>query len=125
MNTQIILLLALIMSICELIGQSCLKYLNKNPSKYHYYFMAVLFYSIICYLLLESYKYKSMGLMNIIWSGISILIVITVGITFFGETISFSDKIGVFFVLLGLFFILYDDNTQIENMKSNIINNII
>ncbi len=124
MNTQIIILLATCMAICELFGQSCLKYLNKNPDKKHYYFLAILFYSIICYLLLESYKYKSMGLMNIIWSGISILIVISVGILYFGETITFSDKLGVFFVLIGLFLIIYDNNKQIENMRDNLISKI-
>lgn len=108
-NNTLLLLIILFISICELMGQSCLKYLySTNGDKPQYYVFAVVFYSIICYLLLESYKYKGMGIVNVIWSGLSILVILSSGMIFFGEKITTMDKIGVIFVVIGIFLILYE-----------------
>jgi multidrug transporter EmrE-like cation transporter len=108
MEGQYLLGIILLISICELFGQSCLKYFNKNQEKTHYYFLAVLFYSIVCYLLVQSYKYKGMGIINVLWSGISILVILSSSMVFFGEEITTMDKIGVVLVVLGIFLISYE-----------------
>lgn len=105
--TTLLIIICLI-SLCELFGQSCIKYFNLNKNKYHYYFIAILFYSFVCYLLLLSYKFKGMGIINVLWSGISILVILSSSILFFGETITTMDKIGVIFIILGMFFISYE-----------------
>jgi multidrug transporter EmrE-like cation transporter len=107
-NNTFLLLIILLISICELFGQSCLKYFFSNGNKPQYYIYAFLFYSIICFLLLQSYKYKGMGMVNVIWSGLSILVVLSTGVTFFGEKITNMDKIGILFVIFGIFLILYE-----------------
>ncbi len=103
-----VLLIVFLISLCELFGQSCLKYMNVNKNKYHYYFLAILFYSFVCYLLLLSYKFKGMGIVNVLWSGISVLVILSSSMIFFGETITTMDKIGVLFIILGIFFISYE-----------------
>ncbi len=55
-----------------------------------------------------SYKYKGMGIVNVLWSGISVLTVISTGIIFFNEKITKLDWIGIIFIILGIFFILYE-----------------
>lgn len=108
-----LLVIVLLISICELLGQSCLKYLHNNGNKQHFYIFAVLFYSIVCYLLLQSYKYKGMGIINVIWSGLSILVILSSSIAFFGEKITTMDKIGIFFVIVGVFLILFEGTHEI------------
>jgi len=103
-----VLIIVCLISLCELLGQSCLKYLDVNKSKYHYYFIAVIFYSFVCYLLLLSYKFKGMGIINVLWSGISVLVILSSSMLFFGEKITTMDKIGVVFIILGMFFISYE-----------------
>ncbi len=107
-NNSFLLLIILLISVCELFGQSCLKYFYSNDNKPQYYIYAILFYSVICFLLLQSYKYKGMGMVNVIWSGLSILIVLSSGVVFFEEKITTMDKIGVLFVIFGIFLILYE-----------------
>jgi multidrug transporter EmrE-like cation transporter len=106
--TATLLMIILSISISECLGQSCLKTLFDDPKQYHLYFAAVLFYSIVCYLLVLSYTYKGMGLVNVLWSGLSILIILSTGALFFNETISRLDIIGVFFVILGMICILWE-----------------
>ncbi len=118
MNDYIILLVIIFfISICELVGQSCLKYFHINNDKPRYYFIATLFYAIVCYLLFLSYRYKGMGIINVLWSGISILVILSASMLFFGEKITVLDKIGVVFILIGIFCVLYEGSHEIENFR--------
>ena len=111
MNRYIILLLLILsISICEMIGQSCLKYYKKNDTKSHFCLYAIVFYIVVCYLLLKTYDYEGMGLVNVLWSGISILVILFAGYMFFDETVTWMDKLGVVFVILGIGFISYENN---------------
>lgn len=109
MFSYFLLLLIVLISICELIGQSCLKYLHINSEEYHYFLYAVIFYGFVCFLLLQSYKYKGMGIINVLWSGISILVIIFASVMMFNEQITLYDKIGILFVIIGMFLILFED----------------
>ena len=89
-----------------------------------YFFIGVIFYTVVCYLLVQSYKYKGMGIVNVLWSGLSILIILSIGNIFFNEEITTYDKIGIFFVIIGIFFITYEGShpsieTFITKVKSN------
>jgi multidrug transporter EmrE-like cation transporter len=108
-NPRIVLLgLILLISFSECLGQSCLKTYYNNPTKDYLYFLAVIFYSIVCLLLLLSYKYKGMGLVNVLWSGISILVIVSTGILFFNETITNLDKLGILLVIIGITCIVWE-----------------
>ena len=103
-----LLIIILLISLSECLGQSCLKTLFNEPKQYHLFFAAVLFYSIVCYLLVLSYTYKGMGLVNVLWSGLSILIILSTGALFFNETITKLDMAGVFFIILGMMCIFWE-----------------
>jgi len=108
LESTTLLIIILLISISECLGQSCLKTLYNEPKKYHLYFTAVIFYSIVCYLLFLSYSYKGMGLVNVLWSGLSILIILSTGALFFNETITKLDMVGVIFIILGIVCILWE-----------------
>ncbi len=110
MDSSFLLVIIVLISVCELCGQSCLKYFNLNRDKPHYYALGLLFYSIVCYLLLKSYEYKGIGLINMIWSGMSVVVVLTGGYLIFGEEVTNMDKFGVLLIMLGIFFVLYEGN---------------
>lgn len=101
-STIFLLGLVLLISISECLGQSCLKTYHKHPSELWLWVLGVLFYTIVCVLLVMSYKYKGMGLVNVIWSGLSVLIIVSTGVIFFEETITWLDKIGIALILLGI-----------------------
>lgn len=104
----ILLLLILFISICESLGQSCLKYFHMTENKTRYYLLGIMFYAIVCYLLIQSYKYKSMGIVNVLWSGLSVLVILSTGILFFDEKITKMDIMGVVFIVGGIFCVLYE-----------------
>lgn len=107
------ILLAIILSIAffELIAQSSIKYFHKTKkTHYIYYFMAIICYSIIAYLLTLSYEHKGMGITNLLWSGITIVVILIAGIVLYDEKLTNYDIIGLCLILSGSGFILYEAN---------------
>ncbi len=117
---MLIIFIILLISLFELFGQSCLKYLNINNDKYHYYLYAILFYGMVCFLLLQSYKYKGMGIVNVLWSGVSILVILSASIIFFNEKITKMDAIGIVLIIAGMIFILYEGDHPMEKFVKHI-----
>jgi multidrug transporter EmrE-like cation transporter len=107
-TTLLILGIVVLISLAECAGQGCLKTYYAQPNKIHLYALGILFYAVVCSLLVLSYRYKDMGLINVLWSGVSILIIVSVGIIFFGEPITQLDIAGIFLILLGMTFILWE-----------------
>lgn len=118
-----LLLIIVLISICELIGQSCLKYMNIHNSEYHFYLFGVIAYAMVCYLLLQSYHFKGMGMVNVLWSGMSVLVILTASIIIFEEKLSLFDKVGVLLILLGMFLVtLEDKQNMVKKFTSNLAN---
>lgn len=90
--------------ISESIAQYCVKK-SKYPDCAHYFLFSILAYSVVCLLLYYSYDYKSMGIVNAIWSAASIIAIILVGGFFYHEKLYFYDYIGVLFTIIGIFLI--------------------
>jgi multidrug transporter EmrE-like cation transporter len=55
-----------------------------------------------------SYKYKGMGLINVLWSGLSVLVILSTGMLFFGEDITRMDMIGAAMILAGIGFVVWE-----------------
>ena len=85
----------------EALAQTCIKKC-KVTQKWHFFLLAVLFYSLVCVGLYTMYGYKTMGIVNLIWSCLSILSILTVGVVFFHEEINRYDIAGIILVFLGL-----------------------
>jgi multidrug transporter EmrE-like cation transporter len=103
-----LLFIIIAISLIECCGQTCLKKFFNNNSKLYYFVIGLISYLVVCYLLIQSYKYKGMGIINCIWSGISVLVVLGTGILLYNEPINKLDLLGVLFVIIGISCILWD-----------------
>lgn len=107
-STVVLIGIIVAISVLECFGQSCLLSFQKNPSKWVLFLGGVVFYSIVCLLLVLSYQYKGLGLINVLWSGISVLVIVSVGMIFFHEKITKMDWMGVLLVLVGIAMITWE-----------------
>ena len=92
--------------ICEALGQNCIRHFHKN-NNWIFFVIGLVFYGIICYLLNETYNHKEIGLVNVLWSGLSILMILVLGIVVWDEKITNNEWIGVLFIFTGIAIIQY------------------
>ncbi len=103
MNQKWLLLIFIfLIAVAECVGQSCLRSFYNNPNRIWLILLGILFYSIVCVLLVFSYKYKGMGLVNVLWSGLSVLVIVSTGMLFFNEQITRLDWLGIGLIILGI-----------------------
>lgn len=102
--TPTVVILVILIAIAETCGQAALKkcWLEK---KWLFFVVAICCYVVVCSLLLKIYDFKDMGIVNAIWSGLSIMLIITSGMILFQEDVNLWDIIGVMFIGIGIFFI--------------------
>lgn len=105
MKIGAVFIIILLISLSECLGQSCLKQLFNQPTQRHLFLIAVIFYAIVCYLLVISYQYKGMGIINVLWSGMSILLMVSVGLIFYQETLTRYEVLGVSLIIIGMILI--------------------
>ncbi len=86
-----VLSIILLIVVCETTAITCVKKYHDSDGS-HYLLFAVILYAIICMLLSHSLDYKdSMGVINVVWAGMSIFIVTLSGVLFFEEEIKIQD----------------------------------
>jgi multidrug transporter EmrE-like cation transporter len=67
---------------------------------------AIFAYGFVCLFLRQIYSNKvAIGITNVIWSILSIITILILGIIFFHEKINQWDILGIFLAILGLYFI--------------------
>ncbi len=103
-----LLMIIVLISLSECIGQSCLKKLFSEPTRRHLFIVAVVFYSLVCYLLVMSYKYKGMGIVNVLWSGMSILLIVSIGVIFYNEKLTPLDIAGILLIFAGIACVVWE-----------------
>ena len=85
----------------EAVAQYCVRRC-KAEQKYHLFILAILFYSFVCVGLYIMYGFRQMGVVNLMWSCMSILTIMLVGVFFFHERIDIYDIMGMILVFAGL-----------------------
>lgn len=116
------ILLGIILSIAflELIAHLSVKYFHFTEKKqYIYYIISIICYSVIAYLLTMSYEHKGIGVTNLIWSGISITVILTAGMVIYDEKPTIYDIIGLSLIISGTTFIMYEDNFDFTQLEKN------
>jgi multidrug transporter EmrE-like cation transporter len=106
-STLAIVLFVLAISVSECIAHTCLKKFNLDNRKKHFFLIGIVFYSIVCMMLILSYKYNGLGVINILWSGLSVLFIAATGALFFGDTLQVIHILGMGFILVGIGCVLY------------------
>jgi len=99
-NILIAILLIFIVS-AEATAQFCLRKCKKEQ-KLHLFLLGVFFYSLVCIGLLNMYSMKEMGIVNFMWSCMSIVTILLIGIIVFHEEINRYDFVGLILVFIGL-----------------------
>lgn len=77
-----------------------------------YLFYAFVLYGTTAILLYKSYRYSSMGLVNVMWNGLSTVTIILVGMYFFDERLNKYDYIGIVLTLVGIYLIYEKGHTS-------------
>jgi len=67
-----------------------------------YFGLGLVFYTLVAGFLVKSFRYGDMGVVNVLWSAFSILLVVTVGILYFKEHITLAEVGGISMILAGV-----------------------
>ncbi len=108
--------LVLFISSFECMGEICLKKLHLNPQRFWLFIAAVTFYTVVCFLLFIAYRYNGMGIVHVLWSGVSILLVLSVGIFYFNEQVTLLDKVGIVCIIIGMILILWTGENERDHI---------
>ncbi len=88
-NTVLLTILILFIVSCEAIAQSCANYLSHTNAIW-YLIAGSVFYLLVVFFLAKAHKLAPMGVVNAIWSGLSIICISTVGYFCFGQKITYD-----------------------------------
>ena len=84
---------------------------SKINQNYIYLLVAIFSYSIVCLLLNKCYDFNGVGMTNFVWSVLSIVTMLILGVVFFNESVTKYDIIGILLSISGLYLIfIYDHN---------------
>lgn len=98
-----LLIAILFVALFEAVGQTCIKLAHMYNKLYM--ILAIISYAIVSFFLYVSYNYKGVGIVNALWSGLSIILMITIGLLFFKEKIGKREWLGIILIISGLLLI--------------------
>ena len=95
--------LALILAIASLEGLATylIKLFNKTKHSY-YYFGGLIIYAIMAYLASLTYTHLSVGVSQLLMSGLGIMVGLSLGAIIFGEKLSRNEWIGIGIIVAGI-----------------------
>ncbi len=85
----ILIILILFIASCEAVAQSCANKLSHTGIMW-YLLAGGLFYSMVIFLLSKAHRIAPMGVVNAIWSGVSIISISTVGYILFDQKLAYD-----------------------------------
>jgi multidrug transporter EmrE-like cation transporter len=96
-----VLFIVFLISLCEAAGQS-IAYHAYQKSSHILLAFSFVFYIAVVYLLYRSYAYKGVGFVNILWSGMTTILMIAIGYFVFHERLTTVEWIGAGLILAGI-----------------------
>lgn len=108
LNNSILFYILLIV-IFESVAQTCLKnYSNSNNSSFLY--IGLFFYLGVAWFLCQSYSQQGgMGKVNLIWSGVSVIVSLSIGILVFKERFHFHDILATIMITFGILILRFTE----------------
>lgn len=85
----------------ETAALSCLKKFALS-NQYTYLSLGLLFYALVSFFLIKSFKFEGMGMVNVLWSAFSVILVVSAGVLFFKESVSFVEMGAMGMILIGV-----------------------
>jgi drug/metabolite transporter (DMT)-like permease len=74
--------------------------------------VSMLIYSMQPLLFLQSLQYNSLTVMNLLWDVMSDVIVTAIGVFYFSEKLTKFKKLGVFFSIISIFLLTWNDGDE-------------
>jgi multidrug transporter EmrE-like cation transporter len=99
-----VLLFILAIVIIECAAQYCLKRYAKCEG-YQWFILGIITYSVVAFLLVLSFDYEKMAIVNIMWGSLSALILTLVAYYFYDEKLSWKQILGIIVILIGTWLI--------------------
>jgi small multidrug resistance pump len=90
----------------ETLAMTCFK---KSLDDTKFFLGGMLFYTIVGYLLCQSYKEKGLAMTNALWSALSVLATTLVGVLLFKEVLHVHDFIAVAMIVGGVMILKVTD----------------
>ncbi len=103
-----ILLIIFFAAILEGLAVGCIKYAYVKQNKWYMVFSVALF-TAISFLFYYVYHFEKISVVNAHYNVFSFMIITIIGVYIFKETLSYCEKIGLLFILLGIIVILYEE----------------
>jgi multidrug transporter EmrE-like cation transporter len=107
-NLFLIILIIFFAAMLEGIAVGCIKYAYIHNQKW-YILISILLFSCISFLFYYVYHFEKISIVNSYYNVCSFIIVTSLGVYVFKETLSYCEKIGITFILCGILFILYEE----------------
>ena len=108
-NFKFYIVLIFVIVLFESIAQYHIK---KSKVKHNilYLLIAVASYGVVCLLLHKCYDFMGMGITNFVWSILSIISILSIGVILFNEHITKFDILGMCLSIVGLYLIFVKDH---------------
>lgn len=90
----IVIALLILIVLCETIAQ-CFANTYRHNNSIIIFLLAVFLYALVIYFLSEAHKHADMGILNGVWSGLSVIVISISGILFFDEKLSNSQLLAL------------------------------
>lgn len=99
-----VVLSIILITIFEAMAQTCLK-TYRNNSNYLYLGIAIVFYTIVCFLLINCYRNDGfLGEVNLMWSCMSIVIILLFGHIAFDEKLTQNEVFAILLAFAAIYF---------------------
>lgn len=89
----------LLIVLSETLAMSCFK---KSLDDSRFFLAGILFYTLVGFLLCQTYKFKGLALTNSLWSALSVLATTIVGVMLFKETLHTHDYFAILLIVSGV-----------------------
>lgn len=70
------------------------------------------FYLLVSIFLIRSFRYEGMGIVNVLWSAFSVILVVATGMFLFGEKIGTMEILGMMMVIAGVVILRWSETKK-------------
>jgi len=114
---------AALMALIDAFALSLLKKISTKALSFSLMPIAALVYAVQPFVFLESLKFESMTVMNILWDLSSDIIVTFIGIFILGEKIGFRKAVGIILSFIAIYLFTFEDgHSSLEKFIANAFN---
>ena len=96
----------LLIVLMETLAMSCFK---RSLDDSRFFLAGILFYTIVGYLLCQTYHHTGMAMTNALWSGLSVVATTTVGVIMFKEVLHLHDYFAIAMICGGVMILKVTD----------------